>query len=54
MEAARQAVEAAQRQHMDALRQLGENVVGASTYGPHPQPPPPEWSLEEMPDQEDQ
>jgi len=28
---------------MDALRQLGENATGAPVYGPHPQPPPPEW-----------
>jgi len=48
MEAARQAAEDAQRQHVDALRQLGENAVGAQMYGPHPQPPPPEWSLEDF------
>jgi len=42
MEAARQAAEAAQKQHMDALCQLGENAAGAPMYGPHPQPPPPE------------
>ena len=48
MEAAKQATEDAQRQHMDALRQLGENVVGAQMYGPHPQPPPPELSLEDF------
>jgi len=48
MEAARQASEAAQRQHMDALRQFGENAAGAPMYGPRPQPPPPEWSLEDF------
>jgi len=31
---------------MKALRQLEENMVGALVYGPHPQPPPLEWSLE--------
>jgi len=48
MEAARQAAEDAQRQHVDALRQLGENAAGAQMHGPHPQPPPPEWSLEDF------
>jgi len=48
MEAARQAAEDAQRQHLDALRQLGENAAGAQMYGPHPQPPPPKWSLEDF------
>ena len=48
MEAARQAAEDAQRQHVDALRQLGENAAGAQMYGPHPRPPPPEWSLEDF------
>ena len=48
MEATRQAAEDAQRQHVDALRQLGENAAGAQMYGPHPQPPPPEWSLEDF------
>ena len=48
MEAARQAADDAQRQHMDALRQLGENAAGAQMYGPHPQPPPLEWSLEDF------
>jgi len=33
---------------MDDLRQLGENVIGAPVYGPYPQPPPPEWSLEDF------
>jgi len=48
MEAARQAAEDALRQHVDALCQLGENAAGAQVYGPHPQPPPPEWSLEDF------
>ncbi|XP_027922937.1 uncharacterized protein LOC114180844 [Vigna unguiculata] len=48
MEAAKQAAEDAQRQHVDALRQLGENAAGAQIYGPHPQPPPPEWNMERI------
>ncbi|XP_027931804.1 uncharacterized protein LOC114187692 [Vigna unguiculata] len=48
MEVVRQAAEDAQRQHVDALRQLGENAAGAQMHGPHPQPPPPEWSLEDF------
>jgi len=48
VEVARQAADDAQRQHMNALRQLGENAAGAQMYGPHPQPPPPEWSLEDF------
>ena len=48
MEATRQAPHDAQRSHMDALRQLGENAAGAQMHGPHPQPPPPECSLEDF------
>jgi len=47
MEAARLAYEATKRQHMEALQQL-ENMAGGLVYGPHPQPPPPELSLEDF------
>jgi len=33
---------------MEALPQLEENMAGALVYGPHPQPPPLEWSLEDF------
>jgi len=36
MEVARVAAKDAQRQHMEAFRQLEENRAGAPTFGPEP------------------
>ena len=46
MEAARVAAEDANRQHMEALRQLEENRAAAPVFGPDPRPVVGEWSLE--------
>jgi len=48
MEAAKVAAEDAHKQHMEALRQLEENKVAATAYGPKPRPPVWEWSLEDF------
>jgi len=47
MEAARTTIEDAHRQHMEALRQLEENRVVASTFGLELRPTVREWSLED-------
>jgi len=46
MEAARIAFEAAQRQHIEALRQLEENRAAGPSQAPQAQPQ--EWSLEDF------
>jgi len=46
MEAARVAAEDAHRQHMEAPRQLEENMTVALAFDPEPRPPVREWSLE--------
>jgi len=48
MEATRVASEVAQRQHMEALRQLEENGTAAPMYDFEPRPPHQEWSLEDF------
>jgi len=42
------ASEVAQRQHMEALRQLEENGTAAPMYDFEPRPPHQEWSLEDF------
>jgi len=46
MEVASLAFEAAQRQHMEALQQLEENMASGPIYIPQAPCPPPKWSLE--------
>ena len=48
MEATRLAAEDAHKQHMEALRQLEENMVAAPVFGPEPRPTAREWSLEDF------
>jgi len=48
MKATRVAAEDAHRKHMEALRQLEENRTTAPIFGPEPQPPVREWSLEDF------
>jgi len=48
MEAARVTAEDAQRQHIEAFRQLEENRVVALVFGPEPRPIVREWSLEDF------
>jgi len=42
------AFEVAQKQHLEALQQLEENMVGGPIYGPQHRPLPPEWSLKDF------
>jgi len=48
MEAARVAVEDADKQHMKALRQLEENRTTTPVHGPKPKPLHREWSLKDF------
>jgi len=48
MEAARVAIEDAHKQHMEALLQLGENMMVALAFGLEPRPTVREWSLEDF------